>query len=181
MTMDNENKKLSRSRKRRIERKFELDDKMKSLLNKNEFEMKKKNKTFDKIKILEIESIKFINAINPKQLPSDSIDLNKIQVVDKKLHENKGKILVDHTGEFEMVGSLKVGDQICQTYFSFRNITDYEAYINSIDKGYDAEDSFINCYFYKINTPQINSVDRSQYGNGLTSNMKFMNIKEIIV
>ena len=55
-----------------------------------------------------------------------------------------------------MVGSLKVGDQICQTHFKFRIITDYEAFNDYIDESYDAEGSIFNGYIYKINTPQFN-------------------------
>ena len=40
----NENKKLSRNRKRRIERRIKIDDKLKTLLNKIKTEKKKKNK-----------------------------------------------------------------------------------------------------------------------------------------
>ena len=65
-----------------------------------------------------------------------------------------------------MIGSLKVGDQIRQTHTRFRNTDDFEAYINSIDEVYDAEDSIFNGYFYKIDTPQFKKVNRSQYGNG---------------
>ena len=65
-----------------------------------------------------------------------------------------------------MVGNLKVGDQIRQTRIRFRNIADYEAYINSIDQDYDSEHAIFNGYIYKINTPQFNKVNRSQYGNG---------------
>ena len=43
-----------------------------------------------------------------------------------------------------MVGNLKVGDQIRQTHIRFRNMDDFEAYINSIDEGYDAEDPIFN-------------------------------------
>ena len=71
----------------------------------------------------------------------------------------------DYEGEFEMVGNLKVGDQIRQTHIRFRNISDYEAYINAIDQDYDSEDSIFNGYIHKINTPQFNKVNRSQYGN----------------
>ena len=42
MIMNNENKKVSRNRKRRMERKMKMDDKMKSFLNKIKFEQKKK-------------------------------------------------------------------------------------------------------------------------------------------
>ena len=65
-----------------------------------------------------------------------------------------------------MIGNLKVGDQIRQTHIRFRNMDDYEAYINSIDQDYDSEDAIFNGYIYKLNTPQFNKVNRSQYGNG---------------
>ena len=65
-----------------------------------------------------------------------------------------------------MVGNSKVGDQVGQTHIRFRNIDDYESYINAIDEGYDAEDTIFIGYIYKINTPQFNLVKRSQYGNG---------------
>ena len=45
--MNSENKKLSRNRKRRIERKIKMDDKMKSLLNK----IKSEKKILTKLKI----------------------------------------------------------------------------------------------------------------------------------
>ena len=80
----------------------------------------------------------------PDKLQSELKKLNKIYVVNKKLHEIKNEILLDNTGEFEMVGSLKVGDQIRQKHIRFRNITDYQAYINSIDERCDAEDSIPN-------------------------------------
>ena len=54
MIMKNENEKLSRNRKRRIDRKNKINDDMKLLLKKIKTEKKKKNKNFDKIKQLEI-------------------------------------------------------------------------------------------------------------------------------
>ena len=65
-----------------------------------------------------------------------------------------------------MIGKSKIGDKICQTHIRFRNITDFEAYINSIDEGYVAEDAIFNGYLHKINIPQLNLINRSQYGNG---------------
>ena len=65
-----------------------------------------------------------------------------------------------------MVGNLKVRDHIWQTHIRFRKIDDYEAYINKIDQDYDSEDAIFNGYIYKIETPQFNLVNRSQYGNG---------------
>ena len=166
LLINNENNKLSRKRKRRFERKINMDNNMKILLNKIKSEKKKKNKNFDKTKELEIELVKIKYANNPDKLQSALKELNKIQFVDKKLYEIKQEILVDSTGQFEKVGKLKVGDPIRQTHIRFRNITDSESYINSIDEGYDAEDVIFNSYFFKINTPQFNLVNRSQYGNG---------------
>ena len=65
-----------------------------------------------------------------------------------------------------MIGNLKVGAQIRRTIIRFRNMDDFEANINAIDEGYEAEDAIFNGYIYKINIPQFNKVNRSQYGNG---------------
>ena len=83
--------------------------------------------------------IKYDN--NPIKLQSALKEFNEIQVVDKNSHEIKQEILVDYTGEFEMIGRLKIADHIRETHIRFRNITDYEAYINSIDQDYESEDA----------------------------------------
>ena len=59
------------------------------------------------------------------------------------MHEIKHEILIDYEGVFEMVGNLIVGDQIRQTHIRFRNMIDYEVYINSIDQDYDSDDSIL--------------------------------------
>ena len=53
MIIDNEDEKLSRNRRRRIERRIKIEDKMKPLYKKIKTENKKKNT--GKIKQLEIE------------------------------------------------------------------------------------------------------------------------------
>ena len=65
-----------------------------------------------------------------------------------------------------MVRSLTAGDQVRQTHIRFRNIDDYESYINANDQDYESEDAIFNGDIYKINTPHCNKVNRSQYGNG---------------
>ena len=110
-------------------------------------------------KELERKLVEIKNANNPNKLQSQLKELNKIQVIDKNLHELKNEILLDYVGISQIVGSLKFADQIRQTHIRFRNITDYKAYINSIDEGYDAEDAIFNGYIYKINTPQFNLVN----------------------
>ena len=137
---------------------------MKLLLNKIKSE--KKNKNLIKIKELEILLVNIKYANDPNNLQSELKKLNKIQVVNKNLHEIKQEILIDYNSEFEMIGKLKFGDQIRQTHIKFRNISDYEAYINAIDQDYDSEDVIFNGFIPKINTPQFNKVKRSQYGNG---------------
>ena len=68
MIINNENKKLSRNRKRRIERKNKISDDMKLLLNKIKSEKKKKNKNFDKIRQLEILLVNIKYANDPNKL-----------------------------------------------------------------------------------------------------------------
>ena len=65
-----------------------------------------------------------------------------------------------------MVGKIKVGDQIGQTPIRLRNVGDYESYIKAIDQDYNSEDAIFNGYIYKLDTPQLIKVNRSQYGNG---------------
>ena len=172
MIINNENKKLSRIRKRRTERKSKIDNNMKLLLNKIKTKKKKKNKNLDKIKQLEILLVNINYANDPNKLENASKELNKINVVDKNIHEIKQEILIDYNGVFEIVGNLKVGDQIHQSHTRFRNIDEFENYINSIDEGYDADDCIFNGYIYKTNSPQFIKINRSQYGNGCSFDKK---------
>ena len=162
--MNNENKKLSRNRMGGIEGKNKMSIDMKLLLNKVKSE-RKKIKDIDKTKQLEILLVNIKYANNPNLLQNALKQLNNIQVIDKNLQETKQEILQDYTGVFEMFDNLKVGNQIRETHTRFRNTNDYEAFINLIDEGYDAEDSNFSGYIYKNNTPQFNLVNRSQNGN----------------
>ena len=80
----------------------------------------------------------------------------------------------DYEGEFGKVGRLKVGNQVRQTHIRFRKIDDYESYINAIDERDDAEDAILKGFFYKLNTPQFNTVNRSQFGNGCNFKQQIM-------
>ena len=91
--------------------------------------------------------IKYAN--NGKNLQSELKEINKIRVVSKTSHEIKHENLVDYTGKLEMVGKLLLGDQIRSIYFRFRNMDDFECYINAIDEGYEAEDSIFLDIFIK--------------------------------
>ena len=60
------------------------------------------------------------------------------------LHEIKIEILEDYTGDFELIGSMLVGDIERKTNIRFKNVDDFESYINAIDNsGYDSDDLFL--------------------------------------
>ena len=80
------------------------------------------------------------------------------------LHEIKNEILEDYTGVFELIGSMLVGEVEQKTNIRFKNVDDFESYINAIDNiGYDSEDVFFTGWLYKLNTPEFKKVNRSQY------------------
>ena len=143
-----------------------MSDDLKLLLNKIKSEKRKKIRNYDKIKQLEkiIVNLKYANDPNKKE--NALKELNKIEVIDKNLHEIKNEILQDYDGIFEMIGTLIVGDQLRQTHIRFRKMIDFENFINSIDQDYDSDDAIFNGYIYKNDTPIFNKVNRSQYGNG---------------
>ena len=99
-------------------------------------------------------------------MQSELKELNKIHVVIQNLHEIKKELLLNFTAELELVGQLSIADHIPQTHIRFRKITDYESYINAINQDYESEDVIFKGYNYKINTPQFNLVNRSQYRKG---------------
>ena len=91
MIMDNENKTLSRIRKRRIERRKKIDDKMKSLLKKLKLKRKTEIKLFINLKTkkLNCQLVKSKYVKNPNLLESNLKELSKDHVIDKNLSEIK--------------------------------------------------------------------------------------------
>ena len=92
---------------------------------------------------------------------SDSIYVDNLN-----LHEIKGEILEDYTGDFELIGKLIIGPVEHKTNIRFKNMDDFERYINAIDIDYDSDDAIFTGYVYKLNTPQFKVVKRSAYGKG---------------
>ena len=91
---------------------------------------------------------------------------DKIYVNGLNLHEIQNEVLEDYTGDFEIIGSLLVGEVEQKTNIRFKNV-DFENYINAIDNsGYDSEDVIFTGWLYKLNTPEVKKVNRSQYGRG---------------
>ena len=125
-----------------------MNGQRKLLLNKIKSEKKKKIKNINRIKQLEIELVKIKYVNNPNKLEYELKELKKIHIVGLNSQEIENDIL-RYTGEFEIVGSIVIGDQIRQTHIRFGKITDYEHYNNAIDEGYNAEHAIFNGYIYK--------------------------------
>ena len=91
---------------------------------------------------------------------------NKIYVNNLNLHEIKDEILQDYPGDFELNGKTINGPIEHKTNNRFKNMDDFERYINAIDIDYDSEDVTFTGYVYKLNTPHFKVVKRSAYGKG---------------
>ena len=86
---------------------------------------------------------------------------DKIYVNSLNLHEIKNETLQDYTGDFEFNG-LKIIESVeHKTIITFKNMDDFESYINAIHIDYDSEDVTFTGYVYKLNTPQLKAVKRS--------------------
>ena len=90
----------------------------------------------------------------------------KMYVNSLNLHEIKNETLQDYAGDFELNGLKIIRPFEHKTNIRFKNMDDFESYINAIDVDYDSEDVTFTGYVYKLNTPQFNVVKRSAYGRG---------------
>ena len=50
-----------------------------------------------------------------------------------------------------------------ETNIRFKLFDDLQAYINAIDVDHDSEDNIFRGWLYKLNMPEFNRVNRSQY------------------
>ena len=66
-----------------------------------------------------------------------------------------------------MNGSKLIGEIEQQTKFRFKNVDDFETYINTIDNsGYDSDEVIYTGWLFKLNTLEFNKVNISHYGRG---------------
>ena len=65
---------------------------------------------------------------------------DKIYVNNLNLYEIKIEILEDYTGDFKLIGKMIIGPVEHKTNIRFKNMDDFERYINAIDIDYDSED-----------------------------------------
>ena len=87
-----------------------------------------------------------------------------------KSHKIRSQNLKHYTGDFEMIGSMLIGEIEQKTNIRFKKLDDFETYINAIDIGYDSEDVIFTRRLYKLNTTEFNKVKRSQFGRGTDFN-----------
>jgi len=80
------------------------------------------------------------------------------------LHEIKNEILQDYTSDFELNGKMIIGPIEHKTNIRFKNMDDFESYINTTGVDYDSENVTFTGYVYKLKTHQFNVVERSVYG-----------------
>ena len=79
------------------------------------------------------------------------------------MHEIKNEILQKWTGDFELKGLMIIGPIEHKTNIRFKNLDDFESFINAIDIDYDSENVTFIGYVYKLNTTQFNVVKRGLY------------------
>ena len=66
-----------------------------------------------------------------------------------------------------MIGSTLIGDLEQKTTIKFKNVADFENYINVIDNvGYDSGYVIFTGWLYELNTTELKKVNRSQFGKG---------------
>ena len=82
------------------------------------------------------------------------------------MNETKNEVLQDYTVDFELNGKTIIGPNEHKRNIRYKNMDDFERYINAIDIDYDSEDVTFTGYVYKLNTPQFKLVRRSAYGRG---------------
>ena len=91
---------------------------------------------------------------------------NKIYVDSLNLHELTNEFLQDYTGDFELDGLMNIGPIEHKTNIRFKNMDDFECYIDPIDTDCDSEDVTFTGYVLKLKTLQFKFVIRSAYGKG---------------
>ena len=103
-----------------------------------------------------VEDIEFIRFI-------ELATTNKKNVKGLNLHEIKKEILLDYTGDFQLIGSMLVGKTEQKLTIRFKNVDGFETYFFDIDNsGNDSDVDFFTRWLYKLDTPEFKKVNRSQ-------------------
>ena len=65
-----------------------------------------------------------------------------------------------------MVGRITLGEVTRTTAMRFKNIQDFETYINNINNEYEEDDSIFVGDIYKLNNPEFRQINRAEFGRG---------------
>ena len=106
---------------------------------------------------------------------------NKIYVNGVKLHRIEKEILLHCTGVFKIIGSLLIGEIEQKSNIRFGNVHDFETYNIAIDVVYESEDVILTRWLHKLNKPQFNKVNSSQYVKLQIKTKPLLNILVTIV
>ena len=82
------------------------------------------------------------------------------------LQENKDEFLEKYRGDFEMNGSIMIGEVEQQKNIRFKNTNEFESNFRAIGVDCDNEDVHFTKWLYKLNTHEFNKVNSSQYRRG---------------
>ena len=156
-------------------RQLQKTEKSTKLQKKIEYELNKRRKLIRRQNESNREKKQNERRQKRENLAEEDIDLgrffelatsNNIFVNNLNLHEIKNETLKDYTGDFDLIGKMIIGPVEHKTNIRFKNMYDFERYINAIDIDYDSEDVIFTGYVYKLDTPQFKVVKRSAYGKG---------------
>ena len=154
---------------------------MNRVMNKTQLQKTKQKTKLEKKKLIRRQNesnreIKRNERRQKRENITEDIDLGRffeLATTDRKyvnglnLHEIKNEVLEKYTGDFELIGSMLVGEVEQKTNIRFKNVDDFESYINAIDNsGYDSEDVIFTGWWFQLNTRECKKVKRSQYGRG---------------
>ena len=156
---------------------------MNSVVNKTQLQKTKKKKQYELNRrrfLIKKQSesngeLKRNERRQKREIMIEDIDIGRffeLATTDRKyvnglnLHEIKNEILEENTGDVELFGKMIIGPVEYKTNIRFKNMDDFERYINAIDVGYDSEDVIFTGYVYKLDTPQFKDVKRSACGKG---------------
>ena len=119
------------------------------LQKKKEYELNKRRKLIRRQNESNREKKRIERRRKRENVVEEDIDLgrffelassDKIYVNNLNLHEIKNEILQDYTGDFELNGKMIIGLVERKANIRFKNMDDFENYINAIDVDYDSED-----------------------------------------
>ena len=152
--------KTNRTTKLQKKKKYELNKRRKLIRRQNESNREKKQTEIRQKRENMVEDINIGRFF--ELATTDRQYVNGLN-----LHEIKNDILEEYTGDFELIGSMLVGEIEQKTNIRFKNVDDFENYNNAIDNsGYDGEDVIFTGWLYKLNTPEFKKVNRSHNGRG---------------